>query len=56
VFDIRLTIPALLCMSVTNLCAGSLLFAKRLLPVHEAFRFGYKSGRMDERLNWVGDR
>ena len=56
VFDIRLTIPALLCMSVTNLCAASLLFARRLVPVHEAFRYGYKSGRADERVTWVGDR
>ena len=56
VLDVRLTIPALLCMSVTNLCAASLLFARRLVPVHEAFRYGYKSGRFDERINWVGDR
>ena len=54
--DVRLTIPALLCMSVTNLCAASLLFARRLVPVHEAFRYGYKSGRFDERVGWVGDR
>lgn len=56
VFDIRLTIPALLCMSVTNLCAASLLFARRLVPVHEAFRYGYKSGRQDERTSWAGER
>lgn len=55
VFDVRLTIPALLCMSVTNLCAASLLFARRLLPVHEAFRMGYKNGRQDERRAYVGD-
>ena len=55
-FNVRLTIPALLCMSVTNLCAASLLFAKRLVPVHAAFRYGYKSGRADERIAWVGDR
>lgn len=56
VYDIRLTIPALLCMSVTNLCAASLLFARRLVPVHAAFRYGYKSGRVDERIAWIGDR
>jgi hypothetical protein len=55
ILDVRLTIPALLYMSVANLCAISLLFAKRLIPVHEAFRYGYKSGRADERINWCGD-
>lgn len=55
-FDIRLTIPALLSLSVMNLSAVSLLFARRLMPVHEAFRYGYKSGRADERVAWVGDQ
>lgn len=55
-FDIRLTIPALLSLSVMNLSAASLLFARRLMPVHAAFRYGYKSGRIDERVAWVGDQ
>jgi uncharacterized membrane protein len=56
VFTVRLTVPALIAMSVANLCAISLLFAKRLVPVHAAFRYGYKSGRLDERIGWAGDR
>lgn len=55
VFGIRLTIPALLFMTVANLCAASLMFARRMVPVHQAFRYGYKSGREDERIYWVGD-
>lgn len=55
ILSIRLTIPALVCVSVANLCATSLIFARRLLPVDVAYRLGYNAGRQDERRAYVGD-
>jgi hypothetical protein len=55
VFRIRLTIPAVLLMTVANVCGAGWIFAKRFLPIDEAFRLGYKAGRYDERRAYLGD-